>query len=213
MTASGTSARRTAATAALLGTAALMAACGTATQNPAGNQTSPSPSTAHRSAAPAASPAPAGSTSAGSTTCATSALKVAVDTAKSNGAAGSIYYPLDFTNLSGSPCTLFGYPGVSFVTGPSGALVGRAATRNPVAPAARVTLAPGAVAHATLQVAEAGNYDPAQCHPVTAHWVRVYPPDRTAARYAHFTTQACSARLPHSIGSQLSISAIQPGAS
>lgn len=209
MTASCTAVRRTAATAALLGTAALIAACGTATQNPSGNQTSASPSTAHSGAAPTA---PSGSTSAGSTACATSALKVAVDTAKSSGAAGSIYYPLDFTNISGSPCTLFGYPGVSFVTGPSGTLLGRAATRNPVVPAATVTLAPGTVAHATLQVAEAGNYDPAQCHPVTAHWLRVYPPDQTAALYAHFTTQACSARLPHSIGSQLSISAVQPGA-
>ncbi len=208
MTASCTAVRRTAATAALLGTAALIAACGTAAQNPSGNQTSASPSTAHSSAAPTAPPAPAGSTA-----CATSALKVAVDTAKSNGAAGSIYYPLDFTNISGSPCTLFGYPGVSFVTGPSGTLLGRAATRNSVVPAATVTLAPGAVAHATLQVAEAGNYDPAQCHPVTAHWLRVYPPDQAAALYAHFTTQACSARPPHSIGSQLSISAIQPGAS
>ena len=136
-----------------------------------------------------------------------------VNTAKAGGAAGSIYYPLDFTNISGSPCTLFGYPGVSFVTGQSGTQLGRAATRNPVAHPVTITLAPGDVAHATLQVAEAGNYDPAQCSPVTAHWLKVFPPDQFSAAYVRFTTQACSAKLPSKIGSQLSISAIQHGAS
>ena len=82
-----------------------------------------------------------------------------------------------------------------------------------MAPAATVTLAPGAVAHATLQVAEAGNYDATQCKPVTAHWLKIFPPDQTGAAYAPFTTQACSAQLPNNIGSQLSISVIQPGAS
>ena len=144
--------------------------------------------------------------------CATSALKAAVNTAKPGAAAGSIYYPLDLTNISGSTCTVFGYPGVSFVTGPSGTLIGRAATRNPVKPATTVTLAPGQVAHATLQVAQAGNYDPAQCKPVTAHWLRIFPPDQTAPLFVSFTTTACSARLPHSVGSQLAVSVFQPGA-
>jgi hypothetical protein len=76
-----------------------------------------------------------------------------------------------------------------------------------------VTLAPGQVAHATLQVAQAGNYDPAQCKPVTAHWLRIFPPDQTAPLYVSFTTKACSARLPHSVGSQLAVSVFQPGAS
>lgn len=200
---------RPSATVGLLCAAALLAACGTASQNsPGGGSTSPSAPPAQSTAA-----APTASASAGGSACATSGLKVAVDTAKSSGAAGSIYYPLDFTNTSASPCTLFGYPGVSFVTGQGGTQLGRAAHRNPVAPAATVTLAPGAVAHATLQVAEAGNYDATQCKPVTAHWLKVFPPDQTGAAYADFTTQACSARLPNNIGSQLSISVIQPGAS
>jgi hypothetical protein len=195
----------------LLGTAALLAACGTATQGTGATSASASPSSAHSARTATASPAPAAS--AGVTSCTTSALKAELDTAKSSGAAGSIYYPLDLTNISGSTCTLLGYPGVSFVTGPSGTLLGRTATRNPVAPAATITLAPGQVAHATLQVAEAGNYNQAQCSPVTAHWLRVFPPDQTAALYLHFTTQACSARLPHGVGSQLSVSVVRPGAS
>jgi hypothetical protein len=203
------------AVAALLSTAALLAACDTASQSTGGSAAASTPTAAATSAAPASS-APATSSSSSSTAvtmCATSALKAAVNTAKPGAAAGSIYYPLDLTNVSGSTCTVFGYPGVSFVTGPSGTLIGRAATRNPVKPATTVTLAPGQVAHATLQVAQAGNYDPAQCKPVTAHWLRIFPPDQTAPLFVSFTTKACSARLPHSVGSQLAVSVFQPGAS
>lgn len=31
-------------------------------------------------------------------------------------AAGSLYYPVNFTNTSDAPCTLYGYPGMSFIT-------------------------------------------------------------------------------------------------
>lgn len=203
------------AVAALLSSAALLAACDTASQSAGGPVAAGTPTAAATSTSTApASPVPAtSSSSAAVTMCATSALKATVNTAKPGAAAGSIYYPLDLTNISGSTCTVFGYPGVSFVTGPSGTLIGRAATRNPVKPATTVTLAPGQVAHATLQVAQAGNYDPAQCKPVTAHWLRIFPPDQTAPLYVSFTTKACSARLPHSVGSQLAVSVFQPGAS
>jgi Protein of unknown function (DUF4232) len=201
------------AVAALLSTAALLAACDTASQSTGGSAAASTPTAAATSAAPASSAPATSSSSTAVTMCATSALKAAVNTAKPGAAAGSIYYPLDLTNVSGSTCTVFGYPGVSFVTGPSGTLIGRAATRNPVKPATTVTLAPGQVAHATLQVAQAGNYDPAQCKPVTAHWLRIFPPDQTAPLFVSFTTKACSARLPHSVGSQLAVSVFQPGAS
>jgi Protein of unknown function (DUF4232) len=192
------------ATAGMLCATALVAACGTATSS-GGGSSAASTSPAQNTTAPTAS------ASASVSACATSALKVALDATKGNGAAGSIYYPLDFTNVSAGTCTLFGYPGVSFVTGRGGTQLGRAARRNPVAPATIVSLAPGAVAHATLQVSEAGNYDATQCQPVTAHWLKVFPPDQTGAAYARFTTQACSAVLPSSIGGQLSISVVQPG--
>jgi len=200
-----------ASTAALAGPVALLAACGTSSPG-GGSAASPTSTVSAASASATVSPTPVTSTSAGVTICATSALKAAVNTVKGSGAAGSVYYPLDLTNISGSSCTLFGYPGVSFVTGPSGRQLGRAAARDPVVPAATVTLAPGQAAHATLKVAEAGNYDPVQCQPVTAQWLKIFPPDQTAALYARFTTQACSARLPSGIGSQLSISVFQPGA-
>jgi uncharacterized protein DUF4232 len=103
-----------------------------------------SPAVSHGSTAPAG--------------CSSSGLSVHVDLAQGGTAAGSIYVPIGFTNTSGNACTMEGYPGVSFVRGPSGGQLGNAATRNPAAPPAMVTLAPGGVAHAILQVAGAGNY-------------------------------------------------------
>jgi len=143
--------------------------------------------------------------------CASSGLKAKVDTSEGGAAAGSVYVPIDFTNTTGSTCTLFGYPGVSFVTSPSGSELGRAATR--VQPTATlVTLAPGGVAHAILRVAQAGNYSPSACVPVTAHWLRIYPPNQFTAIYARYTVAACSARLPHQLGSQIHVYVVQSGA-
>jgi len=45
--------------------------------------------------------------------CTASDLGVWVAVDQGNGAAGTIYYPLEFTNLSHHTCYLFGYPGVS----------------------------------------------------------------------------------------------------
>jgi len=111
-----------------------------------------------------------------------------------NGAAGSTYYPLEFTNASSSACTLFGYPGVSFVTatGSGGSQIGGAASRNPAVTSRLVTLAPGSTAHATLQVVNAMNYPEAECHLVTARTLKIFPPNQTAPLYLSFTAPACS---------------------
>src|SRR5437660_3835541 len=150
-------------TAALLVTGALAAACGPVHGNSAagGSSSSPGGGTAP-STAPASSPA-ASPGSAVTSGCSSSVLKAAVDIAQGGAAAGSSYVPIDFTNTSGSACTLDGYPGVSFVRGPSGGQLGNPATRNPAAAPAMVTLAPGGIAHAVLQVAEAGNYSQSVC--------------------------------------------------
>jgi hypothetical protein len=75
-----------------------------------------------------------------------------------------------------------------------------------------VTLAPGGVAHAILQVAEAGNYSQSACSPVTAHWLKIFPPDQVTAIYAHYDVQACSAKLPANLGSQLDVYVVRAGA-
>jgi hypothetical protein len=127
-----------------------------------------------------------------------------------NGAAGSIYYPLKFTNKSGTACTMFGYPGVSFVTRVSGRELGGAAVRNPTFAPHAVSLDPGATAHATLQVVIAQNYPRSLCHPVTAHWLRVYPPDQRAPLYVRFTAVTCTGKIQG--GSTLGIYVVRRGA-
>jgi hypothetical protein len=200
---------------ALLATGAL-AACGPVHGNSAsgGASSAPSGGAAAASSAPA-SPASSPAASHGSTAaagCASAGLSAHVDLAQGGAAAGSTYVPIDFTNTSGNACTMDGYPGVSFVRSPSGGQLGNAATRNPAAPPAMVTLVPGGVAHAVLRVAEAGNYSQSACTPVTAHWLKIFPPDQATAIYAHYDVQACSARLPAKLGSQLAVYVIRPGA-
>src|SRR5215472_4306894 len=76
----------------------------------------------------AAAPAAAHPGHAATPACATSGLDVWLNT-QGNGAAGTIYYQLEFTNLSGSSCTLFGFPGVSAVS-LTGTQIGNAAFRD-----------------------------------------------------------------------------------
>jgi hypothetical protein len=119
-------------------------------------------------------------------------------------AAGSVYYPIEFTNVSNSPCHLFGYPGISAFNGHQ---VGDAARRNPAVTPLTVTLAPGASAHAVLQITDVGSFPPNTCKPVTAGEIKVYPPDQLTAAYIPFPLRACSATGPDF----LSVEAVQAG--
>jgi hypothetical protein len=93
------------------------------------------------------------------------------------GAAGSTILPLVFTNTGSKACTLYGYPGVSFLDSAK-AQIGVDAGRGG-GEAAVVTLAPGGRASALLQVPEPGNFSPGDCKQATTAFVRVYPPDET----------------------------------
>ncbi|HET7018107.1 MAG TPA: DUF4232 domain-containing protein [Streptosporangiaceae bacterium] len=187
-------ARRLAAVAALASSAAFVTACGsspgpaspaksvtiTVTQTASPTQPTPSPS----SSTPATPNGPAECTSA----------DLKVNLGSSNGAAGTIYYNIDFTNTSSGSCFVQGYPGVSLVSAGdgSGAQIGADAKRAPVAPSHQIVLAPGQTANAALGVAEAGNFPASKCNETTAHWLKVFPPDQTVAAYVAFTTQTCS---------------------
>ena len=166
--------------------AALAAACGSQAapaSSPAGGRT-------HSSAT---SPASAGSAPMiPASQCPTALLRATVNKAQGSGAAGTSYVPIDFTNVSGHGCDMFGFPGVSFVTGPGGSQIGAAAARQTSFGGVTVTLASGATAHAWVGIADAGNFPAASCVPVTAHWLKVYPPDQFAALYTRFTTTVCS---------------------
>jgi hypothetical protein len=192
MAPSGRLARRLAIAAGLACLGALATACGSSGPAPAPTVTvTKSPSSSP--AASASTPAPAAtSSSAASSACATSALHVSLG--QGGGAAGSTFYPIVFTNISGSGCTLFGYPGVSFVTKAGGTLIGKAAKRNPTFASQLVTIAPGGTAHAQLQVVNAMNFPATECGLVTAHVLRVFPPGQFTAFYIPLTAPACSAK-------------------
>jgi hypothetical protein len=173
-------------------TAGLLAGCASA-QAPSGpaasHQTQQAGTGLSSSAAPSTVPG-----LGGLTVCQSTALKVAVDASQAGGAAGSVYYPVNFTNTSGAPCGLYGYPGMSFVTaaGNAGRQIGATAQRDPAFGDLSVRLPADGVAHAWLQVAQAGNYPASACQPMTAHWLRVFPPGDTAATYVGVSFSACA---------------------
>jgi len=126
----------------------------------------------------------------GTTACASSGLVVWLNT-ESDGAAGSIFYNLELTNLSGHSCSLTGFPGVSAID-LNGNQLGSAASRDTTHPSKTITLAAGATATAVLRIVEAGNFPSSNCGEVTAAGLRVYPPNRTAAKTIPFPFEACS---------------------
>jgi Protein of unknown function (DUF4232) len=111
---------------------------------------------------------------------------------RGEGAAGTQYIALVFANKSDHKCTLYGYPGVSFVAGDSGTQVNKGFTREN-SPKVKVPLAPGAVAHATIAGHDVGFFDAAQCKPVSVRGYRVYPPDETKSLFVAAPGKACSA--------------------
>jgi len=195
------SARRGLAVAWLAAAAAAAAGCGSSGSTPAspssaassaGSSATAGASTAPGASTPAAAPSSRSSTAPGLARCGTTALTVSLASNQGGGAAGSTYVPIDFTNTSGAACSLYGYPGVSFVTGLAGSQIGAAATRAPNVSSVTVRLAAHATAHAWLQVVQAGNFPASTCQPVTANWLKVYPPGNTEASYIGHSFHACS---------------------
>ena len=115
--------------------------------------------------------------------------------------------PILFRNSGTVTCTLDGHPGVSFVDA-SGAQVGPTAARVPGA-IPKITLSPGATAHADLAISNAGFFDAGQCQPVTAPTLKVFPPDETVAKTLAFPTEICTG-IPQG---QLNIGAVHAGTS
>jgi hypothetical protein len=107
-----------------------------------------------------------------------------------DGTAGTTFYQLEFSNIGPAPCTMLGFPGVSMIRA-NGHQAGLGARRTGTAH--RVTLAPGATAHAILGVTDAG----AVCsHPARTVTVRVFPPGQRRAQFVPLALEAC---LHHSV--------------
>jgi len=106
-----------------------------------------------------------------------------------DGAAGSVYYHLEFTNLSGHACTLHGFPGVTAVT-LVGARIGTPASRS-TSKAQTIRLGQAKTASAVLRVADAQNYPASRCGPAIAAGLRVYPPGAAVSKVIPFSFRTC----------------------
>jgi Protein of unknown function (DUF4232) len=195
MTHSLTLAARLGAAAALAFACGLLTACGSAAapgSAPTRTVTvQAAASSSATSAAPATSSPSVSSPSAaapGPSGCLASGLQAAVGS--SQGAAGTIYSVIVLTNTSNATCTLYGYPGVSFVTGVGGAQVGLPATKDPVVAKTLVTLAPGGQAAFLLGVHDVGAIP--GCKITGVDWLRIYPPGDYGSINVQDKTQACT---------------------
>lgn len=138
--------------------------------------------------------------------CTTSNLVVWLNTV-GNGAAGSSYYDLNFTNLSAHACTLIGYPGVSGVSLSNRQVGSSAARDNTIGPAV-ITLTSAlsarellsATTHNTatviLQITEVMNFPVSTCRQISAAGLRVYPPGQTTSKVVAFPFAACAKNGP-----------------
>ena len=139
--------------------------------------------------------------------CTAGDLGAWVAVSQGNGAAGSIYFPLQFTNLSRHACAMRGFPGVSAIDR-NGHQLGSPASWDHVVPARTVVLAPGATAHTILRYSDVAVSSAPGCHPTFGTFeLRVYPPGQRAATYAAFDLQACSHAGPVYLG----VEPLQPG--
>lgn len=124
--------------------------------------------------------------------CTADDLGVWLAVSQLDGAAGSVYYPLQFTNLSRHACAMRGFAGVSAVDRNLHQL-GSPAGRAHVFPVRTVVLAPGRTAHAVLRYADVTVATAPGCHPTfSAVELRVYPPGQRHATYAAFDFEVCS---------------------
>lgn len=158
--------------------------------------TAPTASPPHVQATPSATTTTTTTTS-GTARCDGSSLGVRVDAG--NGAAGTIFYAIVFTNEGSAPCYLQGFPGVA-ATGASGAKPVDAA-RDTSTKATRVLLAPGAAAHANLAVRNVPqDAEPCPLYPR----LLVTPPDSRQTSTIARAVQPCA--------NQMRVTVVQPGA-
>ena len=149
-------------------------------------------------ASPTGSSTAAGSGTSGTTTTSsgTPACTSADLQASLGGGAGAgmsqNHTGLQLRNSGSSACTLYGYPGVSWVRGASGIQTGAAAVRqaDPSGTETTVTLAPGALASAPLDIVDAAVIPPSECKPVAVRGLRIYPPGQKAALFLSLPTAA-----------------------
>jgi hypothetical protein len=149
----------------------------------------------------------AATSSASTPKCTAADLGTWVAADQGDGAAGTVFFPLELTNLSGHACSLFGFPGVS-ATDSHGHRLGGPARWDRSVPPHLVTLAPGATAHSVLAYSDAVVGNCPAGHVRAPAVLRIFPPDQLQAAHAFWDLAACAVK-----GSVfLRVGAIQSGA-
>lgn len=141
-------------------------------------------------AAVIASPAASGASTASAKPCASSGLVVWAGPEEGGGSAGHYAYRLEFTNLSGSTCTVSGYPSVSAVS-LQGKRVGAVAIQGAGKKIA-VTLKADQSAVATLQIANALDFPKNACKPTMAAGLRIGVPGGSGSKIAPLAFETCA---------------------
>ncbi|MFE2432016.1 DUF4232 domain-containing protein [Streptomyces sp. NPDC059373] len=119
-------------------------------------------------------------------TCHVADLRLSIG--RVTGGAGSLFYPIRFTNTSGHTCALRGYPGVSVVD-VHRHRIGAAATRNPHR-VSTVSVHPARTVFATIRT---NNHSVvSNCRPTSA-FIRVYLPSSTKSVLISYHLRVCGA--------------------
>lgn len=149
------------------------------------------------------------------TACATSQLQASLGGGTGAGMS-HLHTGMQLRNVSKSTCILYGYPGVSWVAGSQGHQVGPAASRSQTPGPGLVTLTPGGLASAALDIIEGdGGLPTSECRPVPVRGLRVYPPGQRDALFVPATYEGvgvCSVATPQSLlGIGPTQAGVQPG--
>ena len=123
--------------------------------------------------------------------CSASGLVIWAGEEAGGGTAGSVFYRIEMTNLSGHSCTVSGYPKVNAVN-LQGKRIGAPATHEPGKKAHTVKLAPGATAAATLRIVDALNFPKNQCKPTLAAGLRISVPGGSGHKIAPLAFETCA---------------------
>ncbi|MGW1504121.1 DUF4232 domain-containing protein [Streptomyces mirabilis] len=133
----------------------------------------------------------------GPQTCTAAHLKVSTENLDTG--AGTTHFQLLFQNTGSSPCTLTGFPGVSFHGG-DGTQIGNAAARDNSTPVTTVTLLSNghAVSDVTAPDGQSG-FSAEQCHLKDVSFVGVYAPGSKDLIDVPWKAQECSGTSIHAL--------------
>ncbi|MGH9021008.1 MAG: DUF4232 domain-containing protein [Acidimicrobiales bacterium] len=120
--------------------------------------------------------------------------QISVSLGHSNGAAGTIYYPIVFTN-TGATCVIWGLPHIQPVAGSPRVALGPAAHSESMGEMpARHTISKGQSVSVDFGVTESGNFTASTCVAKNATGVRVFIPGFVTAHYLTLKISVCTKR-------------------